>query len=531
MANTLNRQLNDADKAIILERFGRTCFATGHPIAENEKLQFDHIRAFALGGQSELDNIAPMCEHHNKAKGMLSLEDFRIKLQIEDFFKEDKKGEKEEKKESERLTLKNQLTLKNLLKYLKKHQLISSYGESISQTTDTVSVQIESHSYKATFQLQKCPLTGWDYFYGILPISILDSDDEDEKSIGLQPRYLIFDKVFGLFRHFQVYPVLQPSIGRIKDGKIVLFDGQHKVAALLWTDRKEFECKIYINPDIRLLNQTNIAAHDTFAQTRFFSAILIQKLGQQFGKDFDDYKNLDDSQEKTESKDSPKKTEVGFLEYLERVQDTTMKRVDRTKRFRSYLYNSILDDEGNKLKPLVSSANRSSKEQPLTVDMLSKSIFACFLYTEPVEDDMTDPKCYRRELEFNNNVKLLNILFELALYNWNPKASPNDMGQLKLTRVFSSKCIMAWSEIVRDAICAKLDIIDGDDRAKAFYRELSDQDFSKIRTIIERLLNWSMWMMARNSEIDNIIATNKSNLKDWFKSKGLTTGYLMGAKE
>jgi 5-methylcytosine-specific restriction endonuclease McrA len=86
MAITLRRQLDDEEKAIIAQRFGRKCFVTGHSIADDESIQYDHIRAFALGGKSELDNIAPMCEHHNKAKGMLPLEDFRIKLQIEEFF-------------------------------------------------------------------------------------------------------------------------------------------------------------------------------------------------------------------------------------------------------------------------------------------------------------------------------------------------------------------------------------------------------------------------------------------------------------
>jgi hypothetical protein len=41
-----------------------------------------------------------MCEHHNKAKGMLPLEDFRIKLQIEEFFQV-----------GERLTLKTCLSI------------------------------------------------------------------------------------------------------------------------------------------------------------------------------------------------------------------------------------------------------------------------------------------------------------------------------------------------------------------------------------------------------------------------------------
>ncbi len=99
MAITLKRQLDDNEKEIILTRHGRVCFATGHEILDEEKIHFDHIKAHALGGQSELDNIAPMCECHNKAKGMLPLEDFRIKLKLKLFFQEG-----------------NRLTLKHLLK-------------------------------------------------------------------------------------------------------------------------------------------------------------------------------------------------------------------------------------------------------------------------------------------------------------------------------------------------------------------------------------------------------------------------------
>src|SRR5271166_6555219 len=76
MAITLKRQLTDDEKQCILKTHGRKCFATGHPIPEGDIVQFDHIRAFASGGLTELSNIAPMCELHNKAKGALPLEDF-----------------------------------------------------------------------------------------------------------------------------------------------------------------------------------------------------------------------------------------------------------------------------------------------------------------------------------------------------------------------------------------------------------------------------------------------------------------------
>jgi len=501
MAIALKRQLNDEEKNVILARHGRKCFATGHDIPESEKVNFDHIKAHSLGGASELDNIAPMCEFHNKSKGMLPLEDYRTKLRIEKFFE---KGDR--------------LTLRDLLFHLKHEGELTSFGESITFSFHDDMIMVENHGVKQEQTVQQCPRTGWKYFYGNLPIEILNSDDDDDLNTGLQPRYLIFDKVFELFRHFQTYPVLQPSIGRIFEGKILLFDGQHKAAALLWNGRKTFECKIYIDPDVRLLNQANISAHDKFAQTRFFSSIMILKLGNQFGKDFEEYKNREDISTKSE---------YGFLEFLEQ-KDSTLTRAERNKRFRSYLYNSVLEDDNNKMIPLISVSNRSSNEQPITIDMLSKSIFSCFLHSDPVYDDMLSDK-YKRESEFKNLITLFNQIFDLALCSWDPKAGPNDSNKIKLTRIFSSKSMMAWSELFKDAVCAKLEIHDSDEKAKPFYRDLTDVEFTKIKAILERLLSWQMWRSPKNNEIDTIIAGSKSVVKEWFRNKGLTTGFLMGA--
>lgn len=503
MAITLRRQISDEEKETVLKRHGRKCFATGHHIPDGEPVHFDHIHAFALGGASQLDNIAPMCEQHNKKKGTLPLGDFRIKLRLQEFF-----------------AIGDRLTLRHLLQYMMDKKDIDGFGNPLTAAELDGQISLQTHNHQSSHPLLTCERTGWKYFYANLPVSLLNSDDDETHQFGLQPRFLILDKVFDLYRHFQIYPVLQPSIGRIHENRILLFDGQHKAAALLWSGRRTFECKIYVNPDVRILNQTNIAAHDKFAQTRFFSSVMILKLGSQFGKDFEDYRKLEETT----------KSEAGFLDYLAKIQDAQLSRAERNKRFRSYLYNSILEDATNKTKALLSTSNRSSNTQPLTVDLLSKSVFACFLYSEPVTDDMTTD-AYKREYEFLNNIRLLNILFDLALGSWNSRATRDDNNQLRLNRAFSSKSFMAWSELLRDAVCAKLDLYDADEKAKAFYRELSDLDFQKIRKIVERLLSWPLWMSPANTEIDNYLSGNKSALKEWFRGKGLTTGYLMGANE
>ena len=242
----------------------------------------------------------------------------------------------------------------------------------------------------------------------------MDSDDDRDRSIGLQPRYLIPSKVFGLFQHFQRHPVLQPSLGRIANGGIRLFDGQHKAAAILWNDNKEIECKVYVEPDVRLLNQTNISAHDNFSQTRFYSSIMVMKLGTQFGRDFDEYKNLEDGKTKSE---------VGFFEYLRTKDNLTRAQVK--KLFLNFLYNSIITDEGNNLARLVSVTNRSTTKTPISTNALANSVFASFLLREAVSDDMTTD-AYKRDTEVQNIVSLMNTLDDLALAQWQPKASNGD---------------------------------------------------------------------------------------------------------
>jgi hypothetical protein len=322
-----------------------------------------------------------------------------------------------------------------------------------------------------------------------------------------------------MYRHFQLHPVLQPAIGRIRHNQILLFDGQHKIAGLLWNGRREFECKIYLDPNPRLLGNTNVAAHDKFSQTRFCASVMVKKLGAEFGDDFERYKNVEDGSSKSE---------MGFIRFLEREQNLT--RADRNKRFRSYLFNPVLQHESNNFARFVATGNRSTDEKPITIDMLSKSLFACFLYTPPVEDDIATGN-YRKEQEIEHNVKSMNILYALALSSYNPQAGPNDGNQRGLNRLFRSKSIMAWPELVHSAVCGVLSLHDGDARARPFYRDLTEQQVTAVRGVIECLVSSPIWARPQTDEVDRVLADNKSTVKNWLRNQGLTSGYLMGAPE
>ena len=162
--------------------------------------------------------------------------------------------------------------------------------------------------------------------------------------------------------------------------------------------------------------------------------------------------------------------------------------------------------------------------------MVSKSFFANFLNDEPVTDNLASV-AYKRDHEINNNVSLMNHFFDLSLCNWNPTATANDQTRIRLERIYGSKSVLAWSEIFKDAVCAKLDIIDEEERVRPFYRELSEAEWEKIKRMANRLLTWTQWSSPPNSEIDSQLSTNKTVLKAWFREKGLTPGYLMGAAQ
>lgn len=115
-----------------------------------------------------------MCGQHNKEKGQLPLEDFRTKLQLDEFFAS---GDK--------------LTLRDLLQYLKKTGAISNFGAGVVVTEQGDTAVVDSAEGKTTYSLYRCPITGWRYFYATLDASIIDSDDEADDKAGLQPRYLI----------------------------------------------------------------------------------------------------------------------------------------------------------------------------------------------------------------------------------------------------------------------------------------------------------------------------------------------------
>jgi hypothetical protein len=126
-------------------------------------------------------------------------------------------------------------------------------------------------------------------------------------------------------------------------------------------------------------------------------------------------------------------------------------------------------------------------------------------------------------------IALMNMINDVALGFWNPKAGKNDETQRRLRRLFGSKSMMAWSELLKEATCARLEIYSEEDRVRPLYRELSPAELEKVKAIVLRLVNFKIWKSPEDSAVDRVLSDNKSAVKDWLKKQGLDVGYLLGA--
>ncbi len=138
MTLTLRRQLDADEKAQILQMHGRRDFATGLPIPEGDDIQFDPIHAYSEGGETNLNNIAPMSAETNRAKGTLSLEDYRVKRRLDEFFKSG-----------------DRLTLGHLLRFLKAGEEIDSFGQVIEAIQDNDVIEVRSAIGNTKHQLYR----------------------------------------------------------------------------------------------------------------------------------------------------------------------------------------------------------------------------------------------------------------------------------------------------------------------------------------------------------------------------------------
>ncbi len=480
-----NRTANEEQKKIIKEKHkvdGKVrCYVNNHPIEDEKDIEYHHILPWSFKQETKIDNLAPVCKDHHRRIGILSIEEYRTKLEIEEFFKS-----KNPKKLNDVLT-----------------KIIGEgkFGKKLNFEIKDKKIKIyfNEKTTGENFQLYTCPATGFDYFYITLPIEYLSNDEK------LQPRPIEEKRLWDLYVHLNSHTQLSPAICRLVNKSVILFDGQHKSAAQIWAGRKQIECKVYIEPDEKVLKETNLAAHDKLRQMNFFTSVLISKWADIFKGEWEEF---------LETKGA--KTEKEFVNFL---VSKGKKKVDAKNMLRSNIIDSVLEDKENKIVEFISERNKTRKN-PLTINSLKQTIFKYFVASPPLDIEI-EKSDELRESERKNIIKLLNILTNLTLENiWNP--DKNDSFHKKSVRIYKSGSIKAWSKMLKDIIAVVLRIFDEDKKSKLFLRNISDEEWKLIQGRMEKLFAHKIWTDPKDEIDSNLSVNTESHVKVFFEQEGLT---------
>jgi len=356
-----------------------------------------------------------------------------------------------------------------------------------------------------TSPLLKCPSTGFKYFYAQVPISYINNDE------CLQPRPLEIDRLWDLYRHLLINSQLTPSVCRLTDGVIYLFDGQHKAAAQVWAGRKKLDCKIYIEPSIKNLKETNLIAHEKLRQMPFFTSILINKWASIFEEEWKEY---------MEQKGF--KSEEGFVMFLVKKG---RKKAQAVNMIESNIYDSILEDKKNIMVDYISDYNKTIKS-PLTITRLKQAIFKKFIAPPPLDIDIEESDRLR-ETERRNIIKLLNLIAKYSLDDlWNPKE--NDDEHKISERIYLSGAFKAWAGILKDVISTILEIYDENDKKEIFLREISKENWEEIENSISFLFNRRVWQDDSQENYNTLRLSNDSQVRKYLSRRGISVNEILG---
>lgn len=482
----MKRALTEAEKQQLIDKYGLKCFVDNHSVKTRDELEFHHIIPFSEGGSTDLQNMAPVCKDHHKRLGTLSLGEFRDKLAMERFFEK-----------------KRELYLDDVIK--------EKIGE--GNLGKEVHYELAENNIKiylfnkgwVSLPLHRCPVMETHYFYATVPIENLVNDKE------LQPRFLIPRKFWALYSHFRRYTQLAPSICRLKNDKVLLFDGQHKAAAQIWSGREEIECKVYIDPNEVAIKEANIAAHTSLRQMSLYTSIAIRRLSDLYRDYWEEFEKM-----------SGKKSEKHFVTFL---QSRGKKRREAMEMYRAAIYDAILQSAENTFTKYVSKQTRTY-DMPMSVFTLKRSIFTNFVVSPPLEEDL-DVVDVWRDNELGNVVRLLNILAQETLDGrWNPKS--NNAQHRKAERIYRAGCVRTWSKMLKDLIAAVLGIWDADRKERMFLEDIPDSKFEEIRSRVGKFFSHKLWEDPR-AQIDAQLKVNDiSMIKQTFKSEGLTLDWVLG---
>jgi len=197
-------------------------------------------------------------------------------------------------------------------------------------------------------------------------------------------------------------PQLHISLARIKEGKICVFDGQHKAVAQILLGNRKLLLRLFINPNVDRLTETNTNAGSKLRQIEFEKSTMRQLYSTLYNERIKKYQ-IDHSL----PEDNFDFSEQQLVDYF-KGENINIKNliIDSLK-------NSITYSTDNKLKDFINFEGKA-KELPLSYSAFDKTFLSIFIDSKLILKtnigEKTDEGNNPRELEINQMIRFLNII-------------------------------------------------------------------------------------------------------------------------
>lgn len=497
----MKRQISDSEKnKVRLQQQDKDgslrCFISGEVIGVADEIEYDHILPFVKQGDSDISNIRIVLKEYNRRKSDQSLYEFRDNFKLEKLFNDKKNN----------IKLQDIFLLKEIL------------PKSFHFTADADSLKIDDGIDERSFTLLFDNILKVQYFYGRIPIKWLENDDQE----GLQPRVIDYKRLISLREHLKDHPQLAPSIARLIDNRIKLFDGQHKLAGQVLNNALEVDIKAYISPteankakklfdDLMI---TNLEAHSKHKQIPFYTSTLLDRLSVIYKEMLDEF---------TTAKPVEKHSEENFINYL--VSDKQHSRTNAKQMLKSAIITNAV--ELSSINNFTAVASRDTGFA-LSIDLLKTAVFPNTLYLEPSSANFKSTGDFR-DAELENFKEVSSLLVEYGqLNNWvqNSRGKSLTNIELKARRIWHKGAVLTWAPYLKSILGMAFNFITNEDREKLLYRSVMDKNQKdRIAVCLQRLFSHPLWDEPEG-EIDSLLVSARKQ-DELFNRKGLTEMFVL----
>lgn len=476
------------------------CFICGGDIdLDIQNTNIDHIRPLVNGGKDYDGNFGLTHEHCNKSKQDADLEVAKRLFQLKNTIKSAEDNH-------ETPSLKHVLQANGGSKYNFKYKV---EGDELVYSFDESG---DTNVYRSIIYTDE--LSGEKTSFIKVPLAYLYHDDV------INPRG-INSSISLLIKEFhKPNPQLHLSLGRIHDGKILIFDGQHKAVAQIMLDVKNLVLRLFIDPDIERLIETNTNAGSKLKQIAFDKAIVRQLHDTLYAERLKKYQ-VDHGL----AEDDFSFSEQQVVDYFKGERGN----------IRSYIINSqknsITRSPENRLQAYINFEGRGNT-LPLSYSTFEKTLLSTFINAKTV---LTKPINYKideglnpRMLEKEQLIRLCNILADSVLVDKydteigtyrieNTIASgsgnhiPDD--HLVAYRFFKEEIMYNWIQLIKLVIRNSFSFAGIlYDEENLFQQPFSDQLWENIEVFVENFKNLPAW---KDRTMAATVFGGKSNYDYW----------------